>query len=75
MSGGGSLVVNKDNIDELIHAISMFSPEDVACILRTIQKERMMQKALNETEDKIASELIESSAPDHVKGDVEGLSS
>ena len=75
LSGGGSLVVNKDNIDELIHAISMFSPEDVACILRTIQKERMMQKALNETEDKIASELIESSAPDHVKGDVEGLSS
>lgn len=73
LSGGGSLVVNKDNIDELINAISMFSPEDVACILRTIQKERMVQKALNETEEKIAPELIESSAPDHVKNGVEKL--
>lgn len=73
LSGGGSLVVNKDNIDGLINAISMFSPEDVACILRTIQKERMVQKALNETEEKIAPELIESSAPDHVKNGVEKL--
>lgn len=75
LSGGGSLVVNKDNIDELINAISMFSPEDVACILRTIQKERMMQKALNETEDKIASELFGDSTPNHVKSDVEELPS
>lgn len=59
LSGGGSLIVNKDNIDELINAISMFSSEDVARILRTVQKERMRQKALNETKEKIASELIE----------------
>ena len=59
LSGGGSLVVNKDNIDELINAISMFSSEDVARILRTVQKERMMQKALNERKEKIASELME----------------
>ena len=59
LSGGGSPGVNKDNIDELINAISMFSSEDVARILRTVQKERMMQKALNETKEKIASELIE----------------
>mgnify|MGYP007057030739 FL=1 len=37
----------------------MFSSEDVARILRTVQKERMMQKALNETKEKIACELIE----------------
>ena len=56
--GGGSLVVNKDSIDGLINAISMFSPEDVESILRALQKERMKQKALNEKEEKIASELF-----------------
>ena len=60
LTGGGSLIVNKDNIDELINAISMFSPEDVACILRTIQKERMIQKAISDTEE-IASEVLEDS--------------
>lgn len=58
LAGGGSLVVNKDSIDGLINAISMFSPEDVASILRALQKERMKQKALNEKEEKIASELF-----------------
>ncbi len=58
LAGGGSLVVNKDSIDGLINAISMFSPEDVASILRALQKEKMKQKALNETKEKIASELF-----------------
>lgn len=58
LTGGGSLVVNKDSIDGLINAISMFSPEDVESILRALQKERMKQKALNEKEEKIASELF-----------------
>lgn len=59
LAGGGSLVVNKDSIDGLINAISMFSPEDVESILRALQKERMKQKALNEKEEKIDSELFE----------------
>lgn len=58
LAGGGSLVVNKDSIDGLINAISMFSPEDVASIMRALQKERIKQKALNEKEEKIASELF-----------------
>lgn len=71
LSGGGSLVVNKNNIDELMNAISMFSPEDMACILQVFQKERMAQRALNETKEKVASELFESSACEHVKSDEE----
>ncbi|MCM1126976.1 MAG: hypothetical protein NC429_10945 [Lachnospiraceae bacterium] len=58
LAGGEILVVNKDNIDELINAIPMFSPVDVASILQAIQKERMMQNALNEAEEKIDSELF-----------------
>lgn len=34
LSGGGSLIVNRDNLDSLAKAIGMFSPEDVNLIMR-----------------------------------------
>lgn len=36
LSKGGSLLVNRENIDQLGHAIGMFSPEDVKLILRAL---------------------------------------
>lgn len=71
LSGGGSLVVNKNNIDELMNAISMFSSEDMACILQVLQKERMAQRTLNEIEEKVTSELLESPVCEHAKSDEE----
>ena len=38
LSGGGSLLVNRNNIDALSKAIGMFSPEDVNRILRALDK-------------------------------------
>lgn len=40
-------------------------------ILQVLQKERMAQRALNETKEKVTSELFESSACEHVKSDEE----
>ena len=58
LTDGGSLIVNRDNIDELISAISMFSLEDAERILRIIQNERMMQKALVEIGQETIFELL-----------------
>lgn len=40
LSGGGSLLVNRNNIDSLSKAIGMFSPEDVNRILRALARIR-----------------------------------
>ena len=39
LSGGGSLCVNRDNLSDLVKAIDMFSPEDIARILQAIAKD------------------------------------
>ncbi len=54
LSGGGSLMVNRDNIDALSKAIGMFSPEDVNLILRALaqdKKIREMEKELDDMEN------------------------
>lgn len=50
LAGGGTLVVNRNNIDDIARAIGMFSPEDKANIMRAIQNDRIAQKALSEIE-------------------------
>lgn len=54
LSGGGSLLVNRNNIDALSKAIGMFSPEDVNRILRALaqdKKSREMEKELDDMEN------------------------
>ena len=51
LSGGGSLRVNRDNIDDLAKAIGMFSPEDVNLILRAIAQDAQCSRTLNEIDD------------------------
>lgn len=51
LSGGGSLVVNRDNIDQLAKAISMFSPEDINLIMRALNIDAKAKQMLEEIED------------------------
>lgn len=51
LSGGGSLVVNRDNIDELAKAIRMFSPEDINRILEAIAQDAKLRQTQNELEE------------------------
>lgn len=59
LAGGGTLVVNRNNIDDLARAIGMFSPEDQANIMRAIQNDRIAQKALSEIEKTEDGEITE----------------
>lgn len=47
----GVFKLNRDNIDDLSKAISMFSPEDINRILRAISQDAKCKKKLNEIED------------------------
>lgn len=52
LSNGGSLIVNRDNLDDLAKAIGMFSPEDINLIMRAIAQDakiRQMQKEIDDT--------------------------
>lgn len=51
LSGGGSLVVNRDNLGDLAKAISMFSPEDVNLILRAIAEDAKIQQMKQQIDD------------------------
>ena len=54
LSGGGSLLVNRNNIDALSKAIGMFSPEDVKRILEALARDnkiRQMKKELDDMEN------------------------
>gem|GEM_PF-129265 len=69
LSGGGSLLVNRNNIDSLSKAIGMFSPEDVNRILRALAKDkkiREMEKELDDMEngDNVDSNEETSETPD-----------
>ena len=48
LSGGGSLLVNRDNIDALSKAIGMFRPEDVKRILEALAKDNKIQQMKKE---------------------------
>ena len=65
LSGGGSLLVNRDNIDALSKAIGMFSPEDVKRILEALARDnkiRQMKKELDDMMDGDELEYIEESS-------------
>ena len=46
LSGGGSLLVNRNNIDALSKAIGMFSPEDVNRILRALAQDKKIRECI-----------------------------
>lgn len=51
LSGGGCLLVNRDNLGDLASAIGMFSPEDINRIMRAIALDTKVQQELNEIEE------------------------
>lgn len=51
LSGGGSLIVNRDNLDDLAKAIGMFSPEDVNLIMRAIARDAKIQQMKHQIDD------------------------
>ncbi|MBQ9989517.1 MAG: hypothetical protein IJP31_01030 [Lachnospiraceae bacterium] len=73
LTDGGYLMVNRDNIDQLLDAITFFSPADQALILRAIQQERMKKSNLTQMErekDKVL-ELVRNREEDEKKKTVE----
>ena len=60
LEGGGTLVVNRKNVEDLLDAIAMFSPEDRRRILEAVWVDRMAKGALREleeTEEKVIHSL------------------
>lgn len=55
LSGGGCLLVNRDNLGDLAQAIGMFSSEDVNRIMRAIAEDNKAQQMKNEIEDEKSS--------------------
>lgn len=51
LSGGGSLVVNRDNLGDLANVIGMFSPEDINRIMRAIAQDTKAQAMQKEIDD------------------------
>ncbi|MBD5458569.1 MAG: hypothetical protein HDR27_08380 [Lachnospiraceae bacterium] len=51
LSGGGCLIVNRDNLGSLAKAIGMFSPEDVNLIMRAIAEDAKIQQMKQQIED------------------------
>lgn len=49
---GGCLVFNRENIDELVKAIDMFSPEDINRIMRAIAQDAKLKQTQVQIEDK-----------------------
>ena len=45
LSKGGSLLVNRDNIDDLLMSISMFSAKDQGLILQAVMKDKIATEA------------------------------
>ena len=60
LAEGGSLMVNKNNLNQLFDALSFFSPEDMVKILQVLQKEKMSENSLigMEREDDKILELV-----------------
>lgn len=69
LSGGGSLMVNRDNFGDLSQAIGMFSPEDQNLIMRALADDKKAQSTLEEIEEEKNS--IGDDAEDNVLEDDE----
>lgn len=63
LSGGGTLLVNREKLGDLSRAISMFSAEDVGLILRAIAEDTHCRRKLNEIDE------LENTVPDTASGD------
>lgn len=57
LSGGGTLLVNKNRISALGKAIGMFSPEDIGIILRTVAEYRRIAAMEYEMEEEEEREM------------------
>lgn len=51
LENGGSLIVNRENLEELSGAISMFTPEDIRRILCAIADDKKIQATQQEIDD------------------------
>ena len=72
LSEGGCLKVNRDNIDDLAKAISMFSPEDIKRIMEAIATDakcQQMQQEMDETQNSISGSTTIVSKNQEQKGD------
>ena len=50
LSKGGSLLVNRENIDQLLMSISMFSAKDQGLIMQAVMKDRIATEAKKKAE-------------------------
>ncbi|MCM1283295.1 MAG: hypothetical protein NC180_07355 [Muribaculaceae bacterium] len=58
LSGGGSLLVNRDSLGDLNAAISMFSAEDIGRILRAIELDKLARDNEMELADEEFAALL-----------------
>ena len=55
---GGCLVFNRENIDDLVKAIDMFSPEDINRIMRAIAQDAKLRQMQVQIEDETSGEAV-----------------
>lgn len=53
LSGGGFLKVHRNNIDDLVKAIDMFSPQDMTRILQAIAQDKKVREMQQEIDDMV----------------------
>lgn len=58
LEGGGVLVFNRANVDDLIKAIDMFSPTDINRIMRAIAQDAKLRQIQMEIEDETSGERV-----------------
>ena len=55
---GGCLLFNRENIDDLVKAIDMFSPEDINRIMRAIAQDAKLRQMQVQIEDETSGEQV-----------------
>lgn len=58
LKGGGILIFNRANIDDLVRAIDMFSPADITRIMRAIAEDAKLRQIQMEIEDETSGEEV-----------------
>lgn len=58
LEGGGCLIFNRDNTDDLVEAIDMFSPTDINRIMRAIMQDAKLRQVQLEIEDESSGEQV-----------------
>jgi hypothetical protein len=69
LSGGGSLIVNRDNLGDLAKAIGMFSPEDVNLIMRAIAEDAKIQQMKQQIDDETSGLDLAEKTGDGAEGE------